>query len=265
MKIVFLGPNGTFCHEAAEKIVGRQSELEPLATIEDVFEAVAKGNAEAGVVPIENSIEGSVNSTLDCLASSKLKIVKEFKLEVRQNLLALPGVELKNVKKAVSHPQALGQCRKFLKKLGAELVEASSTAKACQSLDAESAAVASKLAAKTYGLSVLKEGIQDHAENATRFVLVSKKKSECGGKCKTSIIFSVKHAPGTLYEALKAFAEQKISLTRIESRPSREKKWEYLFFIDFEGSENDERTKKALKQLEKNARFVKILGSYTEA
>lgn len=265
MRIAFLGPKGTFCHEAAEKLAGSNAELEPFSSIEDVFEAVGDNSVDAGVVPIENSVEGSVNSTLDCLASENVKIVKELKLAVKQNLLALPGVELKSVRRIVSHPQALAQCRKFLKTMKAERAEASSTAKACQSLDEESAAIASKLSAEIYGLIVLKEGVQDYAGNATRFVLLSKKKSECKAKCKTSIIFSVKHAPGALHEALKAFATQEINLTKIESRPSRQKKWEYRFYVDFEGSEENLKAKKALKELEKHAKFVKTLGSYSEA
>ncbi|MBI5158891.1 prephenate dehydratase [Candidatus Micrarchaeota archaeon] len=266
MNIAFLGPKGTFCHEAAEKLAGSASELEPFASIEDVFEAVENESVDAGVVPIENSVEGSVNSTLDCLASTNVKIIRELKLAVKQNLLALPGVELKSVRRIVSHPQALAQCRKFLKTIKAEHAEASSTAKACQTLDDESAAIASKLSAKIYGLTVLKEGVQDYAENATRFVLLSKKnESPTGKKCKTSIIFSVKHAPGALHEALKAFAVQEINLTKIESRPSRQKKWEYYFYVDFEGNCESEKAKKALKELEKHAKFVKTLGSYNEA
>ncbi|MEM4389597.1 MAG: prephenate dehydratase [Candidatus Micrarchaeia archaeon] len=267
MRVAFLGPPGTFTHIAAQKAF-RKARLVPFEAIEEVFSKVEEGAVDAGVVPIENSTEGSVNITLDLLLKSPLKIAGELKLPIVHHLLAKRGVRLSEVKVVVAHPQALAQCREFLEKHlpRAERREASSTAKACQQLDRHSAAIGSALAAKIYGLSVLARGIQDSPDNTTRFIVIAKSDSERpSGKDKTSLVFSVEDRPGALLRALHVFADRGINLTKIESRPSKEKSWEYVFFADFEGHRLEPKPAEALRALEGVTTFVKILGSYRRA
>jgi len=264
MRVAFLGPAGTFTHIAAQKAFPK-AKLIPFEAIEEVFAAVEGGKADAGVVPIENSTEGSVNATLDLLLHTKLRIAGEIKLPIAHHLLAKPGVKLAGIKAVVAHPQALAQCREFLEKNlpNAERREASSTARACQLLDEESAAIASALAAKLYGLKFLARNIQDFTDNITRFIIISKKDSEKPtGRDKTSLVFSVEDRPGALLRALHVFADRGINLTKIESRPSRERSWEYVFFADFEGHRLDPTGADALRALEEVTTFVKVLGSY---
>ncbi|MEM3031175.1 MAG: prephenate dehydratase [Candidatus Micrarchaeia archaeon] len=267
MRMAFLGPEGTFTHIAARKAFPK-ARLIPLEAIDEIFSAVERGKAEAGVVPIENSTEGSVNATLDLLLRTPLKVSGELKLPVVHHLLAKPGVKLAEVKAVIAHPQALAQCKEFLEKKlpGAERREASSTAKACQLLDRRSAAIASALAARIYGLRFLAKNIQDSPDNTTRFVVIAKSDSEKpSGKDKTSLVFSVEDKPGALLRALHVFADRGINLTKIESRPSREKSWEYVFFADFEGHRLEPKPADALRALEGVTTFVKILGSYKKA
>jgi len=263
LKVAFLGPETTFSHQAVLKIFPNNALL-PEKSIQDVFEAVDLGKAGFGVVPVENSTEGSVNVTLDLLAESKLSILKETSIPISHFLLSKASLE--KVKIVFSHPQALAQCRKWLesKLPNAELSETTSTAKAAEisSVTENSAAIASKLAAESFGLQVLAENIQDNSKNLTRFIAIGKNGFAKSGKLKTSILFAVQHKPGALFDALKAFKVYDVNLTRIESRPSKKTPWEYLFFVDFEGSALEERIKKALEELKAHCAHFKILGSF---
>ncbi|MBI4399444.1 prephenate dehydratase [Candidatus Micrarchaeota archaeon] len=264
IRIGFLGPRGTFSDTAAQKIFGNSLELVPYSAIDDVFRAVEKEELEYGVVPIENSTEGSVNSTLDLLLTSNLMIAGETKLKVVHNLLVKQGVKLQDIKAVYAHQQALAQCKAFLAETlpKAEKKEVSSNAKACEILDNSSAAIASESASRIYNLQILKSNIQDNANNTTRFIVLSHNDSKPTGNDKTSIVFSLKDKPGTLYNALSVFKDAGINLTKIESRPSKQKSWEYVFYVDFLGNRNEKKHAKALEELAKNSIFIKILGSY---
>jgi chorismate mutase/prephenate dehydratase len=265
LTIAYLGPAATFTHQAAEQRFGSQSNLVPVKDIPDVFLEVEKGKADYGVVPIENSSEGIVSHTLDMFIDSNLKIADEIFLEISHSLLSKEP-SLSDIKKVYSHPQSFAQCRNWLTENlpMAELIETSSTASATQRAQREkgSAAIASNWAAGFYGIPVLEERIEDLSENTTRFLVIGKEFSAPTGSDKTSILFSVKDRVGALYDMLKPFAEHKINLTKIESRPSRNIPWEYIFFLDFVGHIQDERVKSALSELENLCVHLKILGSY---
>ncbi len=221
--------------------------------------------ASYGVVPIENSTEGSVNRTLDMFIESDVKICGEIMMRISHDLLSLDG-RPEGIHKIYSHSQALGQCKKWLRKNYpfVPLIETVSTAKAAQMAteDSSAGAIASSLAARLYGLKVLKSQIEDYYHNYTRFLILNRQSAERTGKDKTSILFSISHAPGTLYQVLKHFSERGINLTKIESRPVRDRAWEYVFFIDFEGHVKDDSIKELLAELEKSVLFLKVLGSY---
>ncbi len=264
MKVCYLGPATTFTHMAAIKNFGNSTEFIPKDSISDVFHNVEKGVADYGVVPVENSTEGTINHTLDMFIDSELNIVAEIVLDIKHCLLS--NHKLKEIKKVYSRPTALAQCRNWLAQNlpKAELLESSSTAKAAESVTLyhSSAAISSELAAKEFGLDILARNIQDNPYNATRFFVVGKTKPKKANKNKTSIMFSVKHEPGSLFRALKSFSDGKVNMTKIESRPTRRKGWEVVFFIDFEGHLEDDTAKKVLADMQKNCLFVKILGSY---
>lgn len=269
IKIAYLGPQYTFTHLASLKKFGQSVGYEALNSITDVFTEVENGRCNYGVVPVENSIEGAVNHTFDMLIDSNLKIASEIYLEISHNLLSGEN-NLRKIKKIYSNPQVFGQCRLWLETNipGAELVEVSSTTRAAEiaSREKSSAAIASKAAALHYKLNVLEGGIEDSPHNVTRFLVIGK---EISGKStkddKTSIMFSVKDKVGALFSALLPFKKYGINLTKIESRPSKKKAWEYYFFVDFEGYFEDKLVKRALSELEKHCTFVKILGSYPQA
>ncbi len=260
--VAVLGPAGTFTEEAAKKIFP-EMEVAHCDTVEDVFEAVSKGT-EYGVVAVENSLEGSVNTTMDCLLEYDVKICKEYVMDIHLCMIGLPGKRKEEIKTIISHPHSFGQCRKFLKGNypKAALKRYNSNTAAIKELadlrPTGVAAIGPEAAAKLYGLEILQTGIED-APSQTRFAAISKK--ECSGK-KTSIIFALKDRPGALYSALKDFADNGINLTKIESRPAKKKLGEYSFFIDFEGSLADGNVKKALASLKEKTTFLKELGSY---
>lgn len=262
-KIAYLGPQTSFSHEAA-LIAFPNSNLIEKKTILEVFESIEKKECAKGVVPIENSTGGSVPFTLDELVKGKFFINKEFFVEIKQCLLA--NDSLKNLKKIYSHPQGFAQCTKWLKKnaKGIELIETTSTSKAAElaSKDKTCGAIASKLAGEKFGLKIIKDSINDDMENSTRFVIISAKKNEENVGKKTSIIFGVKNEPGSLFNAIESFKIFGINMTKIESRPSKKKKWEYLFFIDFEGNISQSNVKKALEEITKHSSEIIILGSY---
>ncbi|MBI5410223.1 MAG: prephenate dehydratase [Nitrospirae bacterium] len=268
LKVAYLGPTATFTHLASIRKFGSSAEYLPESTIKGVFEAVARGKAQYGVVPIENSTEGVVNSTLDVFIDSDLKIAFEIMLEIRHNLLSKTGVR-SDINKIYSYPQATAQCKGWLEKNfpGTPVVEELSTAAAAKrvSKDPSAAAVASELAASVYNLKFVEKGIEDYKNNFTRFLVIAKESPLVTGKDKTSVMLSIKDRAGALYSILRPFARNKISLTKIESRPSRRKAWEYIFFIDMEGHMEDKGVKKALNEVKKECLYLKVLGSYPSA
>jgi chorismate mutase/prephenate dehydratase len=269
VKTAFQGEPGAYSESAVYKYFGPETQTKPCRDFRDVFESVNKKETPYGVIPIENSLEGSVTPNYDLFLRYDLKVCGEIVVKIEHCLIVNPGTRLEEVKKVYSHPQALGQCRKFLEKLGCELVPTYDTAGSVKMLKEkkleDSAAIASERAAQLYEMQILARDIADTSENYTRFFILSKTDSPPSGKDKTSIIFSAAHEPGSLYHALSEFANRKINLTKIESRPTKHTPWEYNFYLDFEGHRSDERCQEALKALEKYAVFVKILGSYPRA
>jgi len=263
-RIAFLGPEASFSHAAAKKRFGQGVDFSPQASIADVFLEVEKNNCDFGVVPIENSLEGAVTNTMDMITESDLNICAEIFLPVSHCLLARRVRD--RIERIYSHPQVFGQCRGWLQKKspGVELIEVASTAQAARLAASEkgAAALASRLAAAVYGLKVLAERIEDNSGNITRFMVIGRLKPAPSGRDRTSILFSLPHRAGSLYDALSAFKRRGINLTRIESRPFRKKPWEYYFFVDFEGHRCDKKIKAALLELQEACLFLKILGSY---
>ena len=264
LKIAFLGPEATFTHQAALKRFGSQVEFISCGSISDVFTQVERNNADYGVVPIENSIEGAVNHTLDMFMDSDLKICAQVILNISHSLLA--RCPAKQVRRIYSKLEVFGQCRRWLQEHmpQAELIDVSSTTKAAQIAAQEdgSAAIGSALAAKIYGLKVLVKSIEDSPHNITRFFVISTTEVPASGHDRTSLMFSIKDRVGALHDMLMPFKKNKVNLNKIESRPSKKRAWDYYFFMDLEGHVNDPRVKKALAELETKCKFLKVLGSY---
>ena len=263
--VAYLGPEASFTHLAAQSHFGISVEFLSQSTISDVFDEVEKGRIQCGVVPVENSSEGSINLTLDRLISTPLNIRAEIYLRIIHSLISTcKGID--EIKRVYSHPQALSQCRHWLRKNlpNCSLFEVESTSAATQRVleDKEGAAIGSNLAASTYGLTIIAEGIEDNPSNTTRFLIIGNDKSEPSGKDKTSILFGTPHAPGALYNSLGPFAREQINLMKIESHPVKDRMWEYLFFVDFAGYLEDDKVKKCLEDLKSRASFIKVLGSY---
>ncbi|BCA79631.1 prephenate dehydratase [Desulfuromonas sp. AOP6] len=265
MKVAFLGPQATFTHAAALQQFGLSAQLVAQKSIPAVFDEVLRGRCHYGVVPVENSTEGVVSHTLDMFMDSDLQINAEVLLEISHDLLSLSG-DLDRVRKVVSHPQALAQCRQWLEDNLPDipLVDVGSTALAAQMVaeDDSAAAIASEMAASLYGLRVAKKKIEDNPNNYTRFLVIGTKRPARSGQDKTSIMFSVKDEPGILYRMLEPFSTRKINLSKIESRPLKKKAWEYIFFLDIEGHLEDDRVKEAVEDLRQYCQFLKVLGSY---
>lgn len=263
--VAYLGPPGTFTHMAALKAFGLAANYVEAATIAGVFDAVARGTTPYGVVPIENSTEGGVTFTLDCLLDTDVRIRGELVLDVSQCLIGRTAA-LGSIQRVYSHPQALAQCRSWLAENlpGAQLVVSQSTAAAAREAAADpgGAAVASALAAELHGLPVVRDGIQDRAHNKTRFFVLAATDAPRTGNDKTSLVFSTPHEQGALRRALELFDSGGINLCRIESRPGREKLWEYVFFTDIEGHREDPAVAHALERLAEHCATVKVLGSY---
>ncbi len=268
LKVSYLGPSATFTHLAARRQFGSSTEYLPESTIKEVFESVNRDKALYGVVPIENSTEGVINYTLDMFIDSDLEIAFEIMLPIAHNLLSKTGKK-SAIKKIYSHSQPLAQCRNWLIRNmpGIPVIEELSTATAAMraSKSNSTAAIASELAASVYGLKFVEKNIEDHKKNFTRFLVISKESPEKTGKDKTSIMLSLKDKPGALFSILSPFAKNKINLTKIESRPSRRKAWEYIFFVDMKGHKNNKAVEKALSEVQKECHFFKILGSYPSA
>lgn len=267
MTIAYFGPEATFTHQAAIRRFGSSLNYTPHKTISDVFTEVAKGRADYGVVPIENSTEGVVTHTLDMFVDSGLKIVAQIVLPIQQCLIATGPVE--RIKKVYSHPQAIAQCRLYIQThlQQVEVVETSSTTRAAELAAAEktAGAIASALAAERYSLKILEKDIQDSSSNATRFFVLGRVCSAPTGRDRTSLMLSIAHKIGALHKALSIFSKHKLNMTRIESRPNKRKAWEYFFFVDCDGHYQDKKLSKALVELQKVCNFVKILGSYPYA
>ncbi|KJJ84599.1 chorismate mutase/prephenate dehydratase [Candidatus Omnitrophus magneticus] len=263
--VAYLGPECTFTHQVAIRKFGTSVKYLSCNSITEVFVEVEKGNANYGVVPIENSIEGAVTHTMDMFVSSPVVICSEIFHPIKHNLLS--KIEnFKDIKKIYSNPQVFGQCRIWLEQNlpWAKLIDSSSTAKASESASREkfSASIASELAARKYGLKILAKSIEDFSGNITRFLVIGKKISEPSQNDKTSILFSVKDKPGILHDMLSPFKERGINLTKIESRPSKAMMWKYYFFIDLVGHVHEKEVESAIKELETKCDFLKILGSY---
>ncbi len=265
LKVAYFGPIATFTHMAALRHFGSSNDFIPADSIRAVFGEVESGRAVYGVVPIENSNEGVVNYTLDMFTDSDLLVSGEIMLEISQNLLSLSG-ELSKVKRIYSFLPATAQCKGWLEKnmSGVPIVEASSTANAAEiaSGDAEAAAIAGEAAARIYNLKFAARDIQDGKHNFTRFLVISKVQPGRTGRDKTSIMFSVKDRPGALYDILAPLKKGGINLTKIESRPSKRKAWEYIFFVDMRGHIQDKPLRKAIQAIKKDCLYLKILGSY---
>ena len=267
MSIAYLGPEATFTHEAAIRRFGSSLKYSSQKTIADVFTEVRKGRADYGVVPVENSTEGVVTHTLDMFVDSDLKIVSQIVLPVQQCLLS--NSPRAKIKKLYVHPQSLAQCRGWIQSNlpRAEIVETSSNARSAElaAKEKNAAAIGGIIAAEKYGLKVLEEDIQDNAANATRFLVLGRQCSPPTGQDRTSLMISVTDKVGALHQALAAFRRYKINMTKIESRPSKRKAWEYFFFIDCDGHAQDKKVARAIEHLGDHCNFVKILGSYPNA
>ena len=269
MRIAYQGTEGAFSEEAALRFHPGAETL-GLPTFHQVFEAVRSGRVDRGIVPVENAVAGSINTTYDLLLASDLHVVGEAVLRVRHCLVAPEGTRLEDVREVVSHPQALAQCDGFLAEHGLVAIAAPDTAGAARELAAHPvpgrAAIASERAAHRYGLKILRKGIEDFAFNYTRFfVLAREEEPRRQGPYKTSVVFAVRHRPGGLYDAIGAFAEAGVNLTKLESRPRRDRPWSYVFYLDFEGHVEDPGPARALLSLLRRAAFVKVLGSYPAA
>ncbi|MDD5005662.1 MAG: prephenate dehydratase [Candidatus Omnitrophica bacterium] len=264
LTIAYLGPQATFTHLAALHKFGSMVSYSSCDSISEVFLDVERGNSDYGVVPIENSIEGAVSHTLDMFMDSDLKICAEIMLNITHNLLA--NCRLKDIKKVYSKLEVFGQCRIWLQVHlpKAELIEVSSTTKAAQiaSKEKNAACIASTLAAKVYDLKIIAKEIEDSPHNITRFLVISKNDVMPTKEDKTSIMFSIKDKVGALHDMLVPFKKYKINLTKIESRPSKKRAWDYYFYLDLSGHKDDSNVKKALQELDKKCKFLKILGSY---
>ncbi len=267
--VAFQGEVGAYGEEAAFHFFGPSIQVKPCDSLDDVFKVVEQGEVQFGIVPIENSLEGSISRTYDLLLDSSLKVCGEAELKISHCLIASPEAQLGLIKRVYSHPQALAQCRAFLKHLGCELIPTYNTAASVKMIKeqgiTDGGAVASARAAEIYGMKVIAKEIEDNPNNCTRFFILSKQDSPPSGNDKTSIVFSVKHKPGALYEFLKELAARNINLTKIESRPTRQKPWEYNFYLDFEGHREDKLSREVLDSLEQDSLFVKVLGSYPKA
>ncbi len=270
-KIAYLGPEGTFTEEALDKYLkgDKEIEKEPLPTVIDVIKYVDMGRVDEGLVPIENSIEGSVNITQDILTfESEAKIVREITLPIRHSLIGRKGLKRKHIKSIVSHPHATAQCRNYLSTHfpDAEIIAANSTAEAVKKLletDEGAAAIGTRTAARIYGLDIIAGDIEDNKENKTRFVFVGNYVPPKTGKDKTSLVcFLKKDKPGSLYNILREFAERDINLTRLESRPAKKNLGDYVFMIDVDGHLHDKEIFESIEILRKKVYLIKILGSY---
>jgi prephenate dehydratase len=268
MRVAYQGEPGAFSEEAAAGYFN-SPETVPFETFDGIFVAVTSKECDYGLLPIENSLAGSIHQNYDLLLQNSLFIIGEYFLRVRHCLITFPGMEKQKIRKVISHPQALSQCAGYLRGLGVKTDPVYDTAGSVKMLKASgeytTAAIASRRAAEIYGMQILQEGIEDNPENYTRFLAIGPSQLTPSGEAKTSIVFILKNQPGALFKALSVFALREIDLTKIESRPLAGKPWEYLFYIDFKGALNEERVKKALDHLGEYALMLRVFGSYPRA
>jgi len=264
LTIAYFGPEATNTHQAARSKFGASVNYTPQVSIADVFDVVARGSADYGVVPIENSTEGAVNHTLDVFMDSELRICAQILMKIENHLVA--KIPRDKIKRIYSHPQVFGQCRNWLRLNlpNVELVEVSSTSRAAELAadEDDAAAISGPMAAEVHGLQILAPSIQDIATNTTRFLVIGRTASPPSGDDRTSLMFCVHDKPGALFHALEPFNRLKISMSKIESRPSKRKAWEYFFFVDIDGHASEEKVQQALEALSQHCTFVKILGTY---
>lgn len=265
LRVAFQGERGANSEDAVVKFFG-EVEVLPCRTLRQVFEAVEQGEAGAGLVPVENSQAGSINETWDLLTDHALHVSGQVDLPVHHCLQTLPGQRLADVRTVYSHPQALAQCQEFLRQLGVELVAVYDTAGSAKMLREKgivgAAAIASRRAAALYGLDIMAEGIQDAADNVTRFFAISRQPTERGERNRTALVMAAQHRPGALYWCLGALAYRQVNLVKLESRPRRGRPWDYLFYLVFDGHESDPASAEALEELRTKTTFLRVLGSY---
>lgn len=265
-RVSFQGERGAYSEDAAITFFGGSVETVPCATFSEVVDATESGKTRYSVLPVENSLEGSVGESYDLLLSTNLTIVGEIYYRVKHCLIGFDKID--NIDTVYSHPQALGQCRNFIQKHNLKTIPAYDTAgsvKIIKDLGKKNiSCIASKRASEIYGVPIIAEGVEDNTSNYTRFLVLSKSESD-GDKDKTSIIFSIKHESGALYNILKEFNDYKISLTKIESRPNKSTPWEYNFYVDFDGRYDDPKIKELLEKITRKTVFLKMLGSYKRA
>ncbi len=269
IEVAFQGEIGAYSEEASFRFWGSSVQTKPCESLDDVFKIVQQGEVPFGIVPVENSLAGSIGQTYDLLLNSNLAVSGEIELRVAHCLIANQEAQLESIKRVYSHPQALTQCQVFLKHLGFELIPTYDTAGSVKLIKekgiTDGGAIASARAAEVYGMKVIATEIADNPNNFTRFFVLSKQDSPPSGNDKTSVVFSVKHKPGALYDSIKRFAARNINLTKIESRPTKQTPWEYNFYLDFEGHREDPMVREVLEGLEKTSLFIKVLGSYPKA
>lgn len=271
--VAYQGEPGAYSEQAAIDFFGAQASPQPRQTFEAVFDGVADGTCDNGVVPVENSLAGSIHRNYDLLMRHDLFIVGEVIVRVSHNLIALPGIQLGDIKRVISHWQALDQCEQTLTRLlpGVERVQVYDTAGSVKMLAEErrtdTAAIASQRAAALYGLPILQAAVEDDAANYTRFAVLSREPAVVapGTRCKTSIVFATRNMPGSLFRALAVFALRDIDLTKIESRPLQGSPWEYLFYLDFGGNVHDDVSRRAIDHLSEQTTVLRVLGSYARA
>lgn len=268
-KVAYLGPEGTFTHQAALKHFGHSAVANPFSAIDEVFREVEAGAVHYGVVPIENSTEGVVNHTLDNFMNSNLKVCGEVELRIHHNLVVSNVTDVKSISRIYSHGQSLAQCRKWLDSHypHAERIAVSSNTEAAKHIKGEwnAAAITPAQAAEIYDLTIIAEKIEDQPDNSTRFLIIGTQETTLSGDDKTSLQVAMRNQPGALHHLLEPFHKNGIDLTRVETRPSRASAWTYVFFIDFTGHVNDPNIKKTLEEVATHAADLKVLGSYPKA
>lgn len=269
-EICFQGEHYAFSEIAAKKFLGESAICHPRETFEQVFHSVKEKNPLLGIIPIENTLSGSIHQNYDLLLENNVRIIGEVNLRIELNLIAPQGVNLSQIKTVYSHPAAIGQCRNFWKNHpNIEIVPTYDTAGSVKIIAkkglTEAAAIASRQAAEDYNMKILCSEIEDYPENYTRFLIISTTDINFGLANKTSIVFATRHIPGALFKSLSVFFLRDLNLLKIESRPLRGKPWQYIFYLDFEGSMEQETCKNALRHLEEIVEFIKVLGSYPAA
>jgi prephenate dehydratase len=268
-KVAFQGIHGAYSEQAARQHFGDEVEVLPCPSFSDLFQAVMAQEATAAMLPVENALAGTVAQSYELLMEHDLRVRAEVILRVRHNLMVLPGTQMEDLKQVKSHPQALAQCERYLVRRGLEAVPHFDTAGSARDLaenpEPDTGVIASALAADLYGLEILDPGIEDLPFNYTRFFVLSLDDPPRSQRSKTSLIFTTRHQPGALYDSLGEFAKREINLLKIESRPRRNRPWQYLFYLDFEGHWQDTACEAALMGLLRRSSFVKLLGSYPAA